>query len=87
MKHLQQYIEQKNSWRRVFKQEELSITGLTQRDADHLFRILGVDLSPENLSCDGELRGRALQAKATMLNGAVRELERMGFTAPADAYF
>ncbi len=86
MKHLEQYIAEKNRWRRVFKQDELTITGLTQRDADDLFRTLGAALSPENLTCDGELRGAALQRKATMLRGAVKDLERMGYSAPEDAY-
>ena len=35
-------------------------------------------LSPENLCCDGELRGAKLRAKSLMLNKAKEELEAMG---------
>ena len=35
------------------------------------------DLSPENLCCDGELRGAKLRAKSNMLNGAKADLQRL----------
>jgi hypothetical protein len=87
MKHLNEYISQKNRWNRFFGKPELRIEAINQREAEDLFRSLANDLSPENLTCDGELRGSALQRKATMLKGAVRDLEWMGYTAPEDAYF
>lgn len=40
------------------------------------FVSLAGQLSPENLSCDGELRGRALQAKAKRLRKAWSDLEK-----------
>ena len=87
MKHLNEYISQKNRWHRFFGKPELRIEAINQREAEDLFRSLANDLSPENLTCDGELRGSALQRKAAMLKGAVRDLEWMGYTAPEDAYF
>jgi hypothetical protein len=87
MKHLNEYISQKNRWNRFFGKPELRIEAINQREAEDLFRSLANDLSPENLTCDGELRGSALQRKAAMLKGAVRDLEWMGYTAPEDAYF
>ena len=86
MQHLQAYLNEKNRWARFAGRRELRIEAINQREADELFRSLGCELSPENLTCDGELRGRALQAKAAMLRGAVRDLERMGYSAPEDAY-
>jgi hypothetical protein len=88
MKNLEAYIDDKNRWRRVFKQTEINSDPrkLTSKEAEDLFRNLGADLSPENLTCDGELRGRALQARAARLHGAVRELTALGYAAPADAY-
>ena len=48
-----------------------------------MYERLQVDLSPENLCCDGELRGRALQTKTKMLKGALEEIrvyaEKNGF--------
>ena len=87
MKHLNEYISQKNRWKRLTGKPELRIEAINQREAEDLFRSLANDLSPENLTCDGELRGSALQRKAAMLKGAVRDLEWMGYTAPEDAYF
>lgn len=86
MVHLQAYLNEKNRWARFAGRRELRIEDINQREADELFRSLGCELSPENLTCDGELRGRALQVKAAMLKGAVRDLERMGYSAPEDAY-
>ncbi len=87
MQHLAKYLEKRNFWKRLSGKPELCIENINQREAEDLLRSLACDLSPENLTCDGELRGRALQAKATMLKGAVRDLERMGYSAPEDAYF
>ena len=86
MLHLKKYIDQKNVWRRFAGKPELQLEAINLAEANDLFRSLGADLSPENLTCDGELRGRALQEKAAMLKGAVKDLERMGYTAPEDAY-
>ena len=35
------------------------------------------DLSPENLCCDGELRGKALADKSKRLRGAYKELQAL----------
>jgi hypothetical protein len=86
MQHLAQYLEQRNFWKRLSGKPELRIEAINQREADELFRSLGCELSPENLCCDGELRGAALKRKAAMLKGAVKDLERMGYSAPEDAY-
>lgn len=73
--YLKMYIEQKNKWRRVFKQEELNLATLTPKQARGLLDELECDLSPENLTCDGELRGAALLTKKKMLVGAMAALE------------
>ena len=45
---------------------------------------LSCSLSPENLCCDGELRGAKLQAKSRLLYKAKEELEGlMGMAIPA----
>lgn len=40
------------------------------------FQSLACALSPENLACDGELRGRALATKAKRLRGEWSKLEK-----------
>jgi hypothetical protein len=69
---IEQYVKQKNEWNSIFGKKALSllVTGDRQRIAD----MLGSDLSPENLTCDGEVRGSALQQKARFLNRAAEEL-------------
>lgn len=68
--YLTQYIEQKNRWRRVFNQSQIDPSNISPAQARGLLDELECDLSPENLCCDGELRGAALRTKAKMLNEA-----------------
>jgi hypothetical protein len=76
-KHLKDYVDQKNWVRRMFKRPELDVSNLSAQDVQDLLESIEGDLSPENLCCDGELRGAALRRKAAMINGARTELERM----------
>lgn len=86
MSHLKDYIAEKNRWARIFNQTPMNPDMITTATARRLWESLAADLSPENLTCDGELRGPALRAKATRLRGAVRELEALGFDQPEDVY-
>ena len=72
MSFLKQYVDQLNSWNKLTKRPLLSINRPSDRREIHE-RLLG-DLSPENLSCDGELSGKALDEKAKRLNRALAEL-------------
>lgn len=76
MKNLQLYIHHKNAYTALFvpSGRMLDITYLTKADCDFLASCLDGDLSPENLCCDGELRGPALAKKAKFLNACVKEL-------------
>jgi hypothetical protein len=76
MRYLTAYIDQKNVWNRYTNRSILDATNLTPRQMQDLYESLRCDLSPENLCCDGELRGVALKRKSAMLNGALRELLR-----------
>lgn len=73
--HLVKYVEGKNWTRQLFNQPLLDVNDLTQRQVRELLDCIEGDLSPENLSCDGELRGARLKAKHTMIMGARKELE------------
>ena len=62
----------------------LSPAQLTGEQRVALARRLSCSLSPENLCCDGELRGAKLQAKSRLLYKAKEELEGlMGQAIPA----
>ena len=79
MKNLQTYIERKNAYASIFARpgtviRMLDINNLTRSDMEYLASCLDGDLSPENLCCDGELRGPRLIKKAKYLNACVKEL-------------
>jgi len=69
-KYLTQYIAQRNMQRMWFNQPQIDPANISPKDARELLDSLECDLSPENLCCDGELRGAPLRAKAKMLNEA-----------------
>lgn len=73
MKALQAYVDRKNQWGNLFGSKPLVIGKDNQKIADSL----DCDLSPENLTCDGELRGSQVQAKYRQLTLAARELQAL----------
>lgn len=77
MKFLPKYIEQQNRYAVFFKGKTYDAAKLTRGEIQDLLDRLECDLSPENLCCDGELRGSALQQKAKLLYGAKKELEAL----------
>ena len=77
MKNLTAFVAQQNLYAKVFGGKQLDVKHLTSADRASLNDALESALSPENLCCDGELSGRALQQKSRMLNGALRELRAL----------
>jgi len=77
MKNLTAFVAQHNLYAALFGRRPLDVRRLTPADRTQLRDALESALSPENLCCDGELRGRALQQKSRMLNGAMRELQAL----------
>ena len=53
MKELKEYVNQKNSWNALFNKKGLSLA--SAEDRQRIADMLDSDLSPENLTCDGEL--------------------------------
>lgn len=70
---IEAYVENKNRWAAIFQGKELSL--LNAADRQKIADSIDADLSPENLTCDGELRGSQVQAKYRMLIKAARELK------------
>ena len=70
---LEQYVADKNRWSAIFKGPQLSL--LNAKDRQKIADSLDADLSPENLTCDGEVRGAQLQAKYRFLTRAAEELQ------------
>ena len=73
MKSLQKYLDQKNQWNAVFGGKLMVIGQDNQRIAD----MIDGDLSPENLTCDGELPRSQVQARFRQLTAAATELRSL----------
>ena len=73
MKTLQKYLDQKNQWNSIFGGKPLVIGQDNQRIAE----MIDSDLSPENLTCDGELPRSQVQARYRQLTAAATELCRL----------
>ena len=69
---IEKYVQQKNEWNSIFGKMPLTLN--TTSDRQRIADMLESDLSPENMSCDGEIRGQALQQKFRFLSRAAEEL-------------
>lgn len=75
MRSLRAYVDQKNAWNAIFKGRQLDIDNAADRQ--RIASMIDSDLSPENLSCDGELSRSAVNAKYRQLQAAAKELLKL----------
>ena len=75
MSALKTYLVRKNAYGTLFGAKELTLKNATDRQkvADSI----DSDLSPENLTCDGELPRSLVQARYNELTKAARELQKL----------
>ena len=75
MKALQKFIDQKNQWNAIFKgpQYEIKTAAGRQKVAD----MIDSALSPENLTCDGELSRTEVNRRFKELNTAAKQLRQL----------
>jgi hypothetical protein len=79
MQSLQKYIDQKNQWASLFKGQRTEPLYEVDTAAGRK-RVAGMidsDLSPENLSCDGELPMTQVRARYRVLTAAARDLVKL----------
>ena len=69
---IERYVEIKNMWTTLFGDKHLSL--LDAGDRQTIANMIDSDLSPENLTCDGEVRGPAVHARYNSLVRAAQEL-------------
>jgi hypothetical protein len=69
---LEQYVENKNKWRAVFNQKPLSL--LNAKDRQAIADGIDSEMSPENLTCDGELPASVVRSKMRNLTRCAEEL-------------
>ncbi len=70
---IEQYVDQKNQWAGLFGGQRLSL--LNKQDRQRIADSLDADLSPENLTCDGELPRAEVQKRYNFLTRAAKELK------------
>lgn len=69
---LEQYVDGINRWGKVFGNRPLSL--LNAKDRQTIANRIDSDMSPENLTCDGELRGSAVRDRMRFLTRCAEEL-------------
>jgi hypothetical protein len=70
---LEQYVDGMNRWGKLFGNKELNL--LNAADRQKIADRIDADLSPENLTCDGELPRSQVQARYKMLTRCAQELK------------
>ena len=69
------YVDRKNSFAKIFGSRQLSLQNAADRQA--IADSIDSDLSPENLTCDGELSRSQVQARYNTLTKAAKELQKL----------
>jgi hypothetical protein len=69
------YVDRKNSFADIFGQKRLSLQ--SAEDRQRIANSIDSDLSPENLTCDGELSRAQVQARYRALTSAAQELVQL----------
>lgn len=77
MRHTTKLIEDVNRVRRLFNETLLDASNLSRADVATLLDQIEAKLSPENLTCDGELSRAKVAQRRKMLEGARGELEKI----------
>ena len=84
MKALQAYIDQKNKWNAMFKGEQFELESASGRQ--RVAQSLDADLSPENLTCDGELSRAEVARRHKMLTACALQLNKLDPVAAKAIY-
>ncbi len=72
MKDLKQYVENKNRWNLIFNNRCYDLESAADRQ--RIAEALDADLSPENLTCDGELSRAQVISRKKFLDKAAAQL-------------
>ena len=75
MKALQTFIDQKNHWNSFFKGEQYEIK--TAKGRQRVADMIDAALSPENLTCDGELPRAEVNRRYKELTTAAKQLKKL----------
>ena len=85
MKELIQFVERENQWSAIFKSPLLDLNSPKDRKA--IAGKIDSCLSPENLSCDGELSRAQVNAKFKFLTRAAEQLMKLDPSVEIHEYY
>ena len=74
MKALENFLKQKNHWNSFFNGTQYSLNSAAERQA--VADMIDAALSPENLTCDGELPRAEVNRRYKELMTAARQLKK-----------
>ncbi len=69
------YVDRKNAFAKIFGSRQLSLQNAADRQS--IADSIDSDLSPENLTCDGELSRSKVKARFAALSAAAKELIKL----------
>ena len=75
MQALNEYVAQKNRWTAIFGDAPLDLSNA--EDRKKIAQSIDADLSPENLSCDGELAAGQVRARYRNLSKCAEQLLKL----------
>ena len=75
MRALQTYVKQANDWNAIFNRGQYDLAN--ERDRQRLARRIDNELSPENLSCDGELSRTEVNRRYNNLIRVAEQLQAL----------
>ena len=75
MKELKEYVARKNKWNAIFMGDQYTLESAADRQ--RIADMLDSDLSPENLTCDGELPRAQVISRKKFLDAAAKQLQAL----------
>lgn len=84
MQNLKAYVDSRNAWAKLFGGQQLSLQSAADRQ--RIAEMIDSDLSPENLTCDGELTASQVRAKHSNLKKVALELAKLDPKAAQSIY-
>ena len=76
-KELKAYVDQRNSWNSVFNRNYKKLCLTSAEDRQKIANIIDSELSPENLTCDGELPRNVVDARYKQLTKVAKQLKAL----------
>ena len=76
--NLTAFVDKENAFASIFRAPQLSLQNA--QDRQRIAQRIDAQLSPENLSCDGELSRAEVNRKYRLLQAAAKELLALGPT-------